>query len=118
MLFTSAVFFFLYLPTVFSGYYLLGRRAPTWAAAWLFVASVAFYGYWMPEFTLLLLASILWNYCPCLMSLIVSAHGQSIRPTPFVPIWQKPEENRRLALMIATGTPRQSVFYPHSSLRS
>ena len=62
MLFTSAVFFFLYLPTVFSGYYLLGRRAPTWAAAWLFVASVAFYGYWMPEFTLLLLGSILWNY--------------------------------------------------------
>ena len=82
----------MYLPTVFSGYYLLGRRAPTWAAAWLFVASVAFYGYWMPEFTLLLLASILWNYCPCLMSLIVSAHGQSIRPTPFVPIWQKPEK--------------------------
>ena len=28
MLFTSAVFFFLYLPTVFSGYYLLGQLIP------------------------------------------------------------------------------------------
>ena len=27
-------------------------------------------------------------------------------------------KNRRLALMFATGTPRQSIFYPHSSLRS
>ena len=62
MLFTSTIFFFLYLPTVFTGYYVLGRRAPIWAATWLFVASIVFYGYWMPEFTLLLLASIVWNY--------------------------------------------------------
>jgi len=62
MLFTSAAFFCLYLPTVFLGYYLLGRYSPIWAAFWLFVASVGFYGYWMPEFTLLLLGSIAWNY--------------------------------------------------------
>lgn len=62
MLFTSSAFFWIYLPTVFLGYYLLGRYSPIWAASWLFLSSVAFYGYWMPEFTLLLLGSILWNY--------------------------------------------------------
>lgn len=62
MLFTSAIFFFVYLPIVLLGYYLLGRHAPIWAAGWLFGASVFFYGYWMPEFTVLLLASICWNY--------------------------------------------------------
>jgi alginate O-acetyltransferase complex protein AlgI len=62
MLFTSSAFFWVYLPMVFLGYYLLGVRWPISAAAWLFLASVVFYGYWMPEFTLLLLGSILWNY--------------------------------------------------------
>lgn len=62
MLFTTATFAFLYLPIVLIGYYALGRRSGTWAAAWLFVASVFFYGYWMPEFTLLLLASIGTNF--------------------------------------------------------
>ena len=62
MLFTSAAFFCGYLPLAFLGYYLLGRRSPEWAAGWLFVVSVAFYGYWMPEFTLLLLSSIAWNF--------------------------------------------------------
>ncbi|WP_263771540.1 MBOAT family O-acyltransferase [Propionivibrio soli] len=62
MLFTSAAFFCVYLPVVFAGYYVLGGRWPLAAAAWLFGASVAFYGYWMPEFTLLLLGSIVWNF--------------------------------------------------------
>ena len=62
VLFTSLVFFVAYLPTVFIGYYLLSRHAPIWAAGWLFAASVFFYGYWMPEFTTLLIASICWNY--------------------------------------------------------
>ena len=62
MLFTSSAFFWVYLPTVFLGYYLLGRRSPLCAASWLFLASLAFYGYWMPEFVLLLLGSIGWNF--------------------------------------------------------
>lgn len=62
MLFTSLVFFWLYLPIVLAGYYLLGRFSQNLAASWLFIASVAFYGYWMPEFVVLLLASIAWNY--------------------------------------------------------
>lgn len=62
MLFTTATFAFLYLPVTLIGYFLLGRRSGTLAAAWLFTASVFFYGYWMPEFTLLLLGSIAANF--------------------------------------------------------
>lgn len=62
MLFTTATFAFLYLPAVLAGYYLLGRYSQTWAAVWLFGASVFFYGWWMPEFTLLLLGSIATNF--------------------------------------------------------
>ncbi|MBL8313271.1 MAG: MBOAT family protein [Rubrivivax sp.] len=62
MLFTTATFAFLYLPIVLIGYYVLGSRSGTWAAAWLFAASVFFYGYWMPAFTLLLLSSIAVNF--------------------------------------------------------
>jgi alginate O-acetyltransferase complex protein AlgI len=62
VLFTTATFAFLYLPIVLVGYYLLGRRSHTWAAGWLFAASVFFYGYWMPAFTMLLLGSIVANF--------------------------------------------------------
>ena len=62
MLFTTAAFIALFLPTVLIGYFLIGRRSQQWAAAWLLAASVFFYGYWMPEFTLLLLASIAVNF--------------------------------------------------------
>lgn len=62
MLFTTAVFFCLYLPIVLVGFFLLGRRSHTAAAAWLFFASLFFYGYWMPQFTWLLLGSITGNF--------------------------------------------------------
>lgn len=62
MLFTTLTFAFLFLPIVLLGYYGIGRRSMVAAAAWLFAASVFFYGYWMPEFTLLLLASIAVNF--------------------------------------------------------
>ena len=62
MLFTSTAFFLVYLPVVLLGYYLAARHSPVWGAGWLFIASLAFYGYWMPEFTALLLGSIVWNY--------------------------------------------------------
>jgi alginate O-acetyltransferase complex protein AlgI len=62
MLFTTATFTFVFLPLVLAGYFLLGYRSRDWAAGWLFLASLFFYGYWMPEFTLLLLASIGMNF--------------------------------------------------------
>ena len=62
MLFTSAAFACVYLPLVWAGFFAVGRYSGRGAAIWLFLASLAFYGYWMPEFTFLLVGSIVWNY--------------------------------------------------------
>ena len=62
MLFTSAVFAFLFLPVVFAGFFLIAPRSHNAAALWLFAASLFFYGYWMPEFTGLLVGSICVNF--------------------------------------------------------
>jgi alginate O-acetyltransferase complex protein AlgI len=62
MLFTTATFALLFLPLVLAVYYGLGRFQAGAAVGWLFIASLFFYGWWMPEFTLLLLASITVNF--------------------------------------------------------
>lgn len=62
VLFTTATFICLFLPVVLLGFFGLARRRPEAAALWLFLASVFFYGYWMPQFTALLLASIVGNF--------------------------------------------------------
>lgn len=62
VLFTTAAFICLFLPIVLAGFFALGRFSHNAAALWLFVASVFFYGYWMPEFTFLLLASVVVNF--------------------------------------------------------
>ena len=62
MLFTSALFAWVYLPVVLAGFFLIGRWSESGASLWLFLASLAFYAAWMPEFTLLLLASICFNF--------------------------------------------------------
>lgn len=62
MLFTSALFAWVYLPVVLAGFFAIGRFSEGGAALWLFLASLAFYAAWMPEFTLLLLASICFNF--------------------------------------------------------
>jgi alginate O-acetyltransferase complex protein AlgI len=62
MLFTSAAFAFLYLPLVIPAFFLVPTGHRTLAASWLFLASLFFYGYWMPEYVVLLLGSIVWNY--------------------------------------------------------
>ncbi len=62
MLFNSFSFLFLYLPVVLAGFFLLGRYAPRWAAMWLAMASLFFYGYWSLRYLPLLLASIVANY--------------------------------------------------------
>ncbi|WP_230971094.1 MBOAT family O-acyltransferase [Nitrogeniibacter aestuarii] len=72
MLFTSAAFAFLYLPVVVGVYFLLPAKCRRWGAAWLFAASVFFYGYWMPEYVVLLLGSIVWNYW---VGLRIATHG-------------------------------------------
>lgn len=62
MLFNSYSFIFLYLPIVFAGMFLIGRRSHRLAALWLGMASLAFYAMWDARFVLLLLASIAFNY--------------------------------------------------------
>jgi alginate O-acetyltransferase complex protein AlgI len=62
MLFTTAAFAVLFLPVVVLGFFLIARRSHYFAAFWLFAASVFFYGYWMPKYTLLLLGSIAVNF--------------------------------------------------------
>ena len=62
MLFTTAAFICVFLPVTLIGFFAIARFSHARAALWLFVASVFFYGYWMPVFTLLLLASITGNF--------------------------------------------------------
>ena len=75
MLFTTAAFLLLFLPVALLGFYAIGRRSPPGAAAWLMLASVVFYGYWMAEFVLLLLGSITVNF----------TLGQRIVGRPYAP---------------------------------
>lgn len=62
MLFPTAAFTLAFLPIVLGLFFLLARRWHYGAAAWLFLASLFFYGYWMPQFTLLLVISIIVNF--------------------------------------------------------
>ena len=62
MLFTTAAFICVFLPVTLIGFFAIARFSHARAALWLFVASVFFYGYWMPVFTLLLFASITGNF--------------------------------------------------------
>ncbi|MCK9201424.1 MAG: MBOAT family protein [Gallionella sp.] len=62
MLFNSYGFIFLYLPVVLIGFFVLARTSRTFAAGWLALASVFFYGYWNPAYVGLLLGSIVCNY--------------------------------------------------------
>ena len=62
MLFTTATFLCLFLPATLVGFFVIARFSHGAAALCLFLASVVFHGYWMPEFTLLLLGSIVGNF--------------------------------------------------------
>lgn len=62
MLFNSYEFIFLFLPVVFFGFFWVAQNSHRLAALWLAAASLFFYGWWNPQFVLLLLASIGCNY--------------------------------------------------------
>jgi alginate O-acetyltransferase complex protein AlgI len=62
VLFTTAGFAFVFLPVALLGFFLIARFSRMAAATWLFAASVFFYGYWMPQYTVLLLGSIVVNF--------------------------------------------------------
>ena len=62
MLFNSYAFIFVYLPVVLVVYFQLARLGHAYAAGWLALASLVFYGYWNPAYVGLLLVSIIVNY--------------------------------------------------------
>lgn len=62
MLFNSYGFIFIYLPIVLLGFFWLARVGENLSAAWLACASLFFYGYWNPNYVVLLLISIISNY--------------------------------------------------------
>ena len=62
MLFNSYAFIFGFLPVVLLGFFWLARVNHAFAAGWLALASLFFYGYWNPAYIGLLLGSIICNY--------------------------------------------------------
>jgi D-alanyl-lipoteichoic acid acyltransferase DltB (MBOAT superfamily) len=62
MLFNSFIFIFIFLPVTVATFFWLGRKNHAWAAGWLALASLFFYGYWDYRYIPLLLASISFNY--------------------------------------------------------
>jgi D-alanyl-lipoteichoic acid acyltransferase DltB (MBOAT superfamily) len=77
MLFNSYVFIFAFLPVTLAGFFLLGRIGPRYAAAWLTLASLFFYGWWNPLYVGLLVLSIGFNYfCGTVIGRAVSSGAQ------------------------------------------
>jgi D-alanyl-lipoteichoic acid acyltransferase DltB (MBOAT superfamily) len=62
MLFNSYGFIFVFLPLALFGYFQLARIGPQYAAGFLTLASLVFYGYWAPAYVLLLVGSFTANY--------------------------------------------------------
>lgn len=62
MLFNSYEFIFFYLPIVAFGFFWIAQTSHRYAALWLGLASLFFYGWWNPQFVFLLLGSITFNY--------------------------------------------------------
>jgi D-alanyl-lipoteichoic acid acyltransferase DltB (MBOAT superfamily) len=63
MLFNSGAFLLCFLPLTIVGFWAAGRLRTSLAIGWLVLASLAFYAFWKPAFTLVLLASLLVNFC-------------------------------------------------------
>jgi alginate O-acetyltransferase complex protein AlgI len=62
VLFISPEFLFIFLPVTLAGFFLLGVCSHALAMGWLAVSSFVFYGYWSPIHTVLLAASIGFNF--------------------------------------------------------
>lgn len=62
MLFNSYVFLLGFLPVTLIGFFLIARASRVFAAAWLGLASLVFYGWWDWRYVPILLASIAFNF--------------------------------------------------------
>ncbi len=64
LVFSNAVFLFLFLPAVLAGYYLLRGKARNY---WLLITSLVFYGWNKPDFLWILIVNIILNYSSALL---------------------------------------------------
>ncbi len=62
MVFNSFSFIFIFLPLTVCGFYALAGKNMRWAAVWLLLASLFFYGSWDYRYIPILLSSVLVNY--------------------------------------------------------
>lgn len=62
MVFSSLSFLILFLPSVIVLYYVCPKKYRSLRNAWLFLASLIFYGFGEPRFCLAFVCGILWNY--------------------------------------------------------
>ena len=62
MLFNSLTFVFIFIPVVFTGFFLLAKISQRGAVGWLAISSIFFYAYWSILALPVLLISILSNY--------------------------------------------------------
>jgi alginate O-acetyltransferase complex protein AlgI len=62
MLFNSYQFLCVFLPVTMLVFFALGRVNRAWAAGWLALASLIFYGYWSVKYIPLLLGSVIFNF--------------------------------------------------------
>jgi alginate O-acetyltransferase complex protein AlgI len=74
VLFNSYQFVFVFLPVTLIVFFALGRLSRVWAAGWLALASLVFYGYWSVTYIPLLLGSVVFNY---LCGRVLSRNAQS-----------------------------------------
>jgi alginate O-acetyltransferase complex protein AlgI len=70
MVFNSFLFIGIFLPVTLCGFYYLARKSHHWAAIWLVLASIIFYGSWDYRNIPILCASICINFwaCRCIIS--------------------------------------------------
>jgi alginate O-acetyltransferase complex protein AlgI len=62
LLFNSYPFLFLFLPVTCAGFFAIGRWSRPAAAAFLALASLAFYAWWDVRFVPVLAGSVIWNF--------------------------------------------------------
>ncbi|MDD2759560.1 MAG: MBOAT family protein [Methylomonas sp.] len=87
MLFNTFEFIFIYLPITLLGFFMLAKKSSNYAATWLAIASLVFYGSWDYRYIPLLLGSITFNYWMAI----------------FISKIKKPSKKRLLILAIATN---------------
>src|ERR1700677_4299884 len=81
MLFNSITFLVFFLPLSLLVFYILGRFQMNAAKSWLIVVSFLFYVWWNPDFFIILVGSILFNY---IFGHLIQTHQERPKMTSFI----------------------------------